>query len=82
MMSLLKFYLKSISVGQKGAFFQSETYNLSVLNSIFIIQSLSNNQNKVNKQIFSDILRFFFRGFTGNQKKHAPRPHNVEKNLA
>ena len=42
MTSQLKFYLKSISAGQK----------FSVINSIFIIQSLSDNQNKVNKQRF------------------------------
>ena len=53
MTSQLKFYLKSISAGQKGAFFVKETFlSFSVINSTFIIQSLSNNQNKVNKQRF------------------------------
>ena len=51
MTSQLKFYLKSISAGQKRAFFVTATFqSFSVINSTFTIQSLSNYQNKVNKQ--------------------------------
>ena len=53
MTSQFKLYLKSISAGQKRAFFVKKTFlSFSVINSTFIIQSLSNNQNKVNKQRF------------------------------
>ena len=51
-MSQLKFYLKSISAWQKGAFLLVKIINFSVINSTFIVQSLSNDQNKVNKQRF------------------------------
>ena len=53
MTSQLNFCLKSISTGQKWEFFvTASVYSFSVINSTFIIKSLSNNQNKVNKQRF------------------------------
>ena len=53
MTSQLKFYLKSISAGHKRAYFVTATFlSFSVINSTFIIHSLLNNQNIVNKQRF------------------------------